>query len=73
MCIYKVSHGVYLKAGFPFCYNNFCLNLDMQKVQTSCNELIEETAQAIDNQSLKLLFISVQQNNIDLCVKSAIE
>jgi hypothetical protein len=45
----------------------------MQQDATTCLELIEETAQAIDDSALKLLFVSVQQSNIDLCIRSAIE
>jgi hypothetical protein len=45
----------------------------MQQDVTTCLELIEKTAQAIDDSALKLLFVSVQQSNIDLCIRSAIE
>ena len=34
--------------------------------------LIEKTASSLDNTALKMLFVSVQQNNIDLCVRYAI-
>ena len=34
--------------------------------------LIEKTASSLDDTALKMLFVSVQQNNIDLCVRYAI-
>ena len=34
--------------------------------------LIEKTASSLDNSALKMLFVSVQQNNIDLCTQYAI-
>jgi GTP-binding protein EngB required for normal cell division len=46
---------------------------DMQKESATCSELIERTASAIDDDALKLLFVSVQRNNIDLCIHCAVE
>ena len=34
--------------------------------------LIEKTASSLDDTALKMFFVSVQQNNIDLCVRYAI-
>ncbi|KAI9431702.1 hypothetical protein H4582DRAFT_1858678 [Lactarius indigo] len=34
--------------------------------------LIEKTAESLDNLALKTLFVSVQQNNLELCVKYAV-
>ena len=34
--------------------------------------LIEKTASSLDDTALKMLFVSVQQNNIDLCIQYAI-
>jgi len=48
-----------------------CLG-DMQKENTECSALINETANAIDDDILKLLFVSVQQNNLDLCIEQAV-
>jgi hypothetical protein len=39
----------------------------------NCPELTERTADAIDNVILQELFISTQRNNLDLCVKSALQ
>ena len=41
--------------------------------QDQVKVLIEKTASSLDNTALKILFVSVQQNNIDLCVKYAIK
>jgi len=40
--------------------------------QDQVKALIEKTASSLDNTALKILFVSVQQNNIDLCVQYAI-
>ena len=41
--------------------------------QDQVKVLIEKTASSLDNTALKMLFVSVQQNNIDLCVQYAID
>ena len=41
--------------------------------QDQVKVLIEKTASSLDNTALKMLFVSVQQNNIDLCVQYAIK
>jgi hypothetical protein len=38
-----------------------------------CEQLIAKTAGALTNDVLRLLFFSVQQNNIDLCIRYAVE
>jgi hypothetical protein len=40
--------------------------------QEQVKVLIEKTATSLDDTALKLLFVSVQQNNIDICVRYAI-
>ena len=40
--------------------------------QDQVKDLIEKTASSLDDTALKILFVSVQQNNIDLCVQCAI-
>ena len=40
--------------------------------QDQVNNLIEKTALSLDDTALKILFVSVQQNNIDLSVQYAI-
>ncbi|KAJ7733650.1 GTP-binding protein, partial [Mycena metata] len=45
---------------------------DMHKETTDCNELMEKTAEALTDDNLRLLFVSVQQNNIDLCIHHAL-
>ncbi|KAJ6452574.1 hypothetical protein C8R45DRAFT_638930 [Mycena sanguinolenta] len=46
---------------------------DMREEDSSCNELVEKTANALTDDTLRLLFVSVQQNNIHLCVHYAVE
>ena len=40
--------------------------------QDQVKVLIEKTTSSLDDAALKILFVSVQQNNIDLCVRYAI-
>ena len=37
-----------------------------------CPELTERTANAIDDDSLRKLFVSTQMNNLDLCGKAGV-
>jgi GTPase Era involved in 16S rRNA processing len=41
--------------------------------QDQVKELIDKTADSLDNLALKMLFISIQQNNLDLCIRYAIK
>ena len=45
----------------------------MHIAEKNCPELTEQTANAIDDTSLHELFISTQRNNLNLCVKAALE
>jgi len=45
---------------------------DMRNEDSNCGELIEKTANVLDDNRLKLLFVSVQQNNINICVHNAL-
>jgi hypothetical protein len=45
----------------------------MDMPENHCPELTEKTAEAIDNASLRELFISTQWNNLDLCGKAGVE
>lgn len=45
----------------------------MQKEDNRCPELAEKTAEALDNEALKGLFISTQMNNLDLCIKYGVK
>ena len=40
--------------------------------QDQVKDLIEKTVSSLDDTALKILFVSLQQNNIDLCVRYAI-
>jgi len=42
------------------------------KHQDQVKALIEKTASSLDDSALKMLFVSVQQNNIELCIRYAI-
>ena len=49
-------------------YGNTLTDMDMP--ENDCPELTENTADAIDNASLRELFISTQMNNLVLCGKA---
>jgi hypothetical protein len=44
----------------------------MQNEHADCSMLIKETATAIDDDALQLLFVSVQQNNLELSAEYAV-
>ena len=48
------------------------LNKETGNYHDQVKDLIEKMASSLDDTALKLLFVSVQQNNIDLCVQYAI-
>ena len=41
--------------------------------ENDCPELIEKTADVIDDASLQKLFVSTQMNNLDLCGKDGVK
>ena len=51
-------------------------HIDMQaddsNHQDQVKELMQKTADSLDSLALKMLFVSVQQNNLELCIRSAI-
>ncbi|KIJ57411.1 hypothetical protein M422DRAFT_73115 [Sphaerobolus stellatus SS14] len=53
--------------------SNYVQLEDMRKESSSCKKLIEQTENALSDDTLKLLFVSVQQNNIDLCIRKAVK
>ncbi|KAF8346431.1 hypothetical protein F5887DRAFT_1271767 [Amanita rubescens] len=46
---------------------------DMDLLDNNCAELTQKTADVIDDDSIHQLFVSTQMNNLDLCVKSALQ
>ncbi len=45
----------------------------MDVAENNCPKLTEQTADAIDDDSLLQLFVSTQRNNLDLCVKIGLQ
>jgi hypothetical protein len=45
----------------------------MNKEGSQCSELSEKTMDILDNDVLIKLFVSTQQNNLDLCIKKSIK
>ncbi|KAF8317524.1 hypothetical protein F5887DRAFT_1066597 [Amanita rubescens] len=46
---------------------------DMDLPEKNCAQLTQQTADAIDDDTIHQLFVSTQMNNLDLCVKSALQ
>jgi len=45
---------------------------EMDKPETDCRELTQTVAAVLDDDNLKRLFVSTQQNNLELCIKLAV-
>ena len=45
----------------------------MDEPGADCNDLIETTAAALSSKELQQLFLSTQQNNVEICLKYGIE
>ncbi|TDL22678.1 hypothetical protein BD410DRAFT_788518 [Rickenella mellea] len=45
---------------------------DMHKPKAQCDELMEKTASTLNDEVLKLLFVSTQRNNLKLCIEHAL-
>ena len=48
------------------------LNNDEGDHQEQIKELIKNTASSIDDLALKMLFVTVQQNNLEVCIQYAV-
>ncbi|KAG2081770.1 GTP-binding protein [Suillus cothurnatus] len=46
---------------------------NMDKIDADCAPLMKRTAETLDNDVLKQLFVSTQQTNLELCMKCAVE
>jgi hypothetical protein len=56
--------------------NTFFVHEDMHEEQQQakqCSEIIQLTTNNLNNETLRLLLVSVQQVNLQLCVKCALE
>ena len=48
------------------------MNKDNGNNQEQVGELIKQTAVSIDDLALKMLFVTVQQNNLEVCIEYAV-
>jgi len=46
---------------------------DMNKLEAKCPELTAQTASVLDDNVLQQLFVSTQQNNLELCIKYVVK
>jgi len=58
---------------YSYRFFKFSQILEMNKEENQCSELSEKTMDVLDNNVLVDLFVSTQQNNLDLCIKMAIK
>ncbi|KAF8344642.1 hypothetical protein F5887DRAFT_886060, partial [Amanita rubescens] len=67
--------GVYLPRVLDTKYppKGFVRLEDMDLPEKNCSELTQQTADAIDDESLHDLFVSTQANNLNLCIKTALQ
>ena len=49
------------------------IEIDMNLPESHCNELVKETAAALDHQVLQALFVSTQTHQIELCIQYAVQ
>ena len=49
------------------------MQADNSNHQDQVKKLMQKTADSLDSLALKMLFVSVQQNNLELCIGSAIK
>ena len=80
---YKFSPCAYMRfKGRPFKFDILqpilglmpypALHKDEGNHQEQVGELIKQTAASIDNLALKMLFVNVQQNNLEVCIEYAV-
>jgi len=78
---YKFPPCAYVRfEGRPFDIRQLILGLipypaihdDEGNHQEQVGELIKQTAASIDNLALRMLFVNVQQNNLELCIEYAV-
>ena len=48
------------------------INKDKGNHQEQVGELIKQTAASINDLALKMLFVTVQQNNLEVCIEYAV-
>jgi hypothetical protein len=51
---------------------HLAIHKDEGNHQEQVGELIKQTAASINNLALKMLFVTVQQNNLDVCIEYAV-
>jgi len=64
--------GNYLRNESLFPPASYVTLMDLHEAG-DCMDLMDKTADALSEDALKILFVSVQQNNIDLCSRYALE
>ncbi|KAG2141380.1 uncharacterized protein EDB93DRAFT_630607 [Suillus bovinus] len=54
------------------CPKSYVRLQNMNRPDTNCNNLLESTTLALDNEELRLCLMSTQQSNLELCIKCAV-
>ena len=68
---------VQLESGFRVKFRSYKLtlhwySLEMHKQNAHCNDLIEKTAEALNEDAVALMLLAVQNSNLELSVKVAL-
>jgi hypothetical protein len=59
--------------GYPQLTFIWLIISEMHEPGGNCNELMKKTVDALSSEELQQLFVSTQQNNLDLCVEYGIK
>jgi hypothetical protein len=72
---YKPRGIVLLRSTFGFLTSTTRITThhpDMDRPDKDCKDLINETGRALEFQTLRLLSLSLQRNNLEMCIKTVI-
>ncbi|KAG8855108.1 hypothetical protein FRB91_002631 [Serendipita sp. 411] len=58
---------------FPYSPKGHVYLRNMNKEGYDCGDLVEQTAAALDDETLRQLFVSTQRNNLEVCIRYALE
>ncbi|KAG8827364.1 hypothetical protein FRC18_009906 [Serendipita sp. 400] len=60
-------------AAFPYSPKGHVYLRNMNKEGHDCGDLVERTAAALDDETLRQLFVSSQRNNMEVCIRYALK
>jgi hypothetical protein len=69
---FECMHVFHFRANFWDSYLHPAIYEDEGNHQEQVGELIKKTTASMDNLALKMLFVTVQQNNLEVCIDCAV-